>query len=50
MQADRSGFVYNGRIPPDEPMAIDWARLGTPVDPMILAAGTWLRGQAACKK
>jgi C-terminal processing protease CtpA/Prc len=42
--ADRSGVEYQTRIPPDQPMPIDWARLGAADDPMVVAAGTWIRG------
>jgi C-terminal processing protease CtpA/Prc len=48
--ADRMGVEYRSRIAPDEVMPVDWARLGTPDDPMIVAAGTWLRAQDGCKK
>ena len=48
--ADRTGFEYHSRIAPDQPMPIDWARLGAPDDPMVVAAGTWLRTQAGCRK
>jgi C-terminal processing protease CtpA/Prc len=48
--ADRTGKVYEGRIAPDEAVAIDWARLTAPDDPGIVAAGTWLRSQPGCKK
>jgi C-terminal processing protease CtpA/Prc len=47
--ADRSGLEYQTRIPPDQPMAVDWSRLGTPEDPIVVAAGTWLRSQPGCK-
>jgi C-terminal processing protease CtpA/Prc len=48
--ADRTGTEYKSRVAPDEPMPIEWTHLGAPDDPMIIAAGTWLRSQAACKK
>jgi C-terminal processing protease CtpA/Prc len=48
--ADRMGVEYRSRIRPDEALPVDWARLGTPDDPMIVAAGTWLRAQEGCKK
>jgi carboxyl-terminal processing protease len=48
--ADRTGRVYEGRLPPDEVVAIDWARLATVDDPVVIAAGTWLRAQAGCRK
>jgi hypothetical protein len=48
--ADRMGVEYRSRIRPDEAMPVDWARLGTPDDPTIIAAGTWIRAQAGCRK
>jgi carboxyl-terminal processing protease len=48
--ADRAGVEYRSRIRPDEAMPIDWARLGAPDDPMIVAAGTWIRAQAGCRQ
>ena len=48
--ADRSGFEYQTRIPPDQPMPIDWAHLATADDPVIVAAGTWIRAQPGCAK
>jgi C-terminal processing protease CtpA/Prc len=46
--ADRSGRVYDGRLTPDEPLAVDWARANTPEDPMILTAAAWIKTQAGC--
>jgi C-terminal processing protease CtpA/Prc len=46
--ADRSGRVYDGRLTPDDPMAVDWARANTPEDPTILAAAAWVKTQAGC--
>lgn len=48
--ADRTGVEHRSRIAPDEAMPVDWARLGSPDDPMIIAAGTWLRAQPGCRK
>jgi carboxyl-terminal processing protease len=48
--ADRMGVEHRSRIQPDEAMPVDWAHLGTPDDPMIVAAGTWIRAQEGCKK
>jgi C-terminal processing protease CtpA/Prc len=48
--ADRMGVEYRSRIAPDEAMPVDWARLGTAADPMIVAAGTWIRAQEACRR
>lgn len=48
--ADRTGHAYDGRLPPDEAITIDWAKLTAVDDPAIVAAGTWLRTQPGCKK
>jgi C-terminal processing protease CtpA/Prc len=48
--ADRTGHVYDGRIAPDQSVPIDWANLTGEKDPVIVAAGTWLRTLPACKK
>jgi carboxyl-terminal processing protease len=47
-EADRTGRVYDGRIAPDEDVAIDWTRIGTDDDPVLLAAAAWLRSQPQC--
>ena len=48
--ADRAGVEHRSRIAPDEAMPVDWARLGSPDDPVIITAGTWLRAQPGCQK
>ncbi len=40
--ADRIGQTYDGPLPPDELVTIDWTRLGTNDDPSIQAAIRWL--------
>lgn len=40
--SDRAGTRFDGVIPPDEPVAIDWQRLGAQDDPVIAAACRWL--------
>ncbi len=47
-EADRSGRVYEGRILPDEPIAIDWVRIGSEDDPVLRAATSWLAQQPQC--
>lgn len=42
VQADRTGKRYDGVIPPDEAVAIDWTRIGTADDPVVAAACRWL--------
>jgi carboxyl-terminal processing protease len=46
--ADRTGREYDGPIEPDEPVAIDWARIASDDDPVIRAATDWLRTQGPC--
>jgi C-terminal processing protease CtpA/Prc len=48
--ADRTGHVYEGRVPPDEVIAVDWGKLNAPGDPTITAAGAWLTTQPGCVK
>ena len=47
-EADRTGRIYEGRIPPDESVAIDWTRIGTDDDPVLSGATAWLRSQPQC--
>jgi hypothetical protein len=47
-EADRTGRVYDGRITPDENVAIDWTRIGTDDDSVLHAAAAWLRSQPQC--
>lgn len=42
VQADRTGARYDGVIPPDEAVAIDWNRFGAADDPVVAAACRWL--------
>lgn len=46
VQSDRAGTRYDGVIPPDEPVAIDWARFGAAEDPVVVAARRWLASAA----
>lgn len=39
---DRAGRAYQTRIRPDQPVASDWTRYGTPGDPVLRAAAAWL--------
>jgi len=50
LAADRAGHVYTGPLAPDAPVAIDWTRLTAEDDPVVVAAGTWLRTQPGCRK
>jgi carboxyl-terminal processing protease len=47
---DRNGNVYNGPIPPDEHVNIDWSQFGSDQDPVMIAAMDWLKTQPECKK
>ncbi len=42
VQADRNGTRYDGVIPPDEAVTIDWTRFGAADDPVVIAASRWL--------
>jgi C-terminal processing protease CtpA/Prc len=46
--ADRVGRVYDGPIQPDQPVELDWTRVGTPDDPVLRVATEWLREQQPC--
>jgi carboxyl-terminal processing protease len=46
---DRTGQEYWDRVDPDQPVATDWARIGTPDDPVIVAAAAWLKSQPGCR-
>jgi C-terminal processing protease CtpA/Prc len=46
--ADRVGRVYDGPIQPDQPVEIDWTRVGTQDDPVLRVATEWLREQPPC--
>lgn len=47
--ADRAGREYDGPIPPDQPVGIDWSRVGSDDDSVIRAARSWLRQQKQCQ-
>jgi carboxyl-terminal processing protease len=44
---DRAGRTYEARIRPDQPVATDWTRDGTPADPVLRAATAWLDARCA---
>jgi carboxyl-terminal processing protease len=44
---DRTGRTYETRIRPDQPVATDWSRYGTPADPVLKAATAWLDARCA---
>jgi carboxyl-terminal processing protease len=46
--SDRTGRVYDGPIPPDQPVEIDWRRIGADDDPVIRVASSWFREQPQC--
>lgn len=48
--ADRTGQAYDDRIAPDEEVPISWTELGTERDPVLEAAGAWLRAEPACRR
>lgn len=47
---DRNGRSYDGSIPPDQYVDIDWTTLGTDQDPVLIAATQWLKAQPGCAK
>lgn len=47
--ADRTGARYEGVIPPDETVAIDWTRFGATDDPVVVAASRWLASVSNAK-
>jgi carboxyl-terminal processing protease len=47
-ESDRTGQVYEGRIPPDQDVDIDWTRIASDDDPVLRAATAWLRQQPQC--
>jgi C-terminal processing protease CtpA/Prc len=46
--ADRTGHTYDGPIPPDQPVDVDWTRIGSEDDPVVDVGARWLRGQRQC--
>lgn len=48
VDADRTGKTYGGRMPPDQPVTIDWSKFGADGDPVIVAAQEWLHSQSPC--
>jgi carboxyl-terminal processing protease len=47
-EADRTGHVYDGPIAPDQVVEIDWTRIESDSDPVLLAAMSWLHDQPRC--
>lgn len=45
---DRVGRVYDGPLQPDQPIGIDWTRVGSEDDPVLRVAARWLREQEPC--
>jgi carboxyl-terminal processing protease len=45
---DRTGQAYDGPVPPDEVVPIDWKQVGTADDPVLGAAIRWLSAQGSC--
>jgi hypothetical protein len=40
--------VYEGAVAPDQPAAIDWARIESDDDPLVLEAMRWLAEEGRC--
>jgi C-terminal processing protease CtpA/Prc len=47
-EADRTGHAYEGRIPPDQDVGIDWTRIASNDDLVLQAATAWLHKQPQC--
>jgi len=45
LAADRQGRTADGALVPDELVPIDWQLLGMEQDPVVAAAGAWLKSQ-----
>ena len=48
VDADRSGQTYDGPVPPDEQVTIDWNHFSDAQDPVLNAAVRWLATQGSC--
>ncbi|HLG65477.1 MAG TPA: S41 family peptidase [Ktedonosporobacter sp.] len=46
--ADRTGNVFNGPIPPDHYVKVDWPHFGEKDDPVLQAALQWLWDEESC--
>ena len=46
---DRTGRLYDGPIEPDEPVMIDWQKIGAASDPVVGTAQAWLADQPSCR-
>lgn len=42
VSVDRTGREFRGQVPPDEPLPIDWGKLGQDDDPVVNVALAWL--------
>lgn len=45
---DRTGRTFDGPIPPNHYVKVDWASLGTEVDPVLQTALEWLQTEENC--
>lgn len=48
VDADRTGKTYDGPIPADEVVTVDWNHVGDAGDPVLNAAVHWLSTQKSC--
>ena len=48
LDVDAAGRTYDGPVPPDELVAVDWSQIATPTDPVLSAAVRWLGGLKGC--
>lgn len=49
VDTDRAGTPYENPIPPEVPIASDWAKIGTDADPILNGALAWLAEQPSCR-
>lgn len=48
-EADRTGYIYKGKIAPDEAVSIDWSLIESDQDPVVIKASEWLKTQPGCQ-
>ena len=48
VDTDRTGKTYDGPIPADEVVTVDWNHIGDAADPVLNAAVHWLSTQKSC--
>ena len=49
VDVDRSGTPYDGPVPIDQAITINWNNIGNDADPVLVAAVRWLENQPLCQ-